>query len=75
MIQLMIMMMSELRICRLNWKLADFQEQDEPFEGMIISKLENNSKVNMEFSLLINNKFMNNQEHKLEKVLAVFWLK
>ena len=38
MIQLMIMMMSELRICRLNWKLADFQEQDEPFEGMIISK-------------------------------------
>ena len=75
MIQLMIMMMSELRICRLNWKLADFQEQDEPFEGMIISKLENNSKVNMEFSLLINNKFINNQEHKLEKVLAVFWLK
>ena len=75
MIQLMIMMMSELRICRLNWKLADFQEQDEPFEGMIISKLENSSKVNMEFSLLINNKFINNQEHKLEKVLAVFWLK
>ena len=75
MIQLMIMMMSELRICRLNWKLADFQELDEPFEGMIISKLENNSKVNMEFSLLINNKFINNQEHKLEKVLAVFWLK
>ena len=75
MTQLMIMMMSELRICRLNWKLADFQEQDEPFEGMIISKLENNSKVNMEFSLLINNKFINNQEHKLEKVLAVFWLK
>ena len=75
MIQLMIMMMSELRICRLNWKLADFQEQDEPFEGMIISKLENNSKVNMEFGLLINNKFINNQEHKLEKVLAVFWLK
>ena len=75
MIQLMIMMMSELRICRLNWKLADFQEQDEPFEGMIISKLENNSKINMEFSLLINNKFINNQEHKLEKVLAVFWLK
>ena len=75
MIQLMIMMMSELRICRLNWKLADFQEQDEPFEGMIISKLENNSKVNMEFSLLINNKFINNQEDKLEKVLAVFWLK
>ena len=75
MIQLMIMMMSELRICRLNWKLADFQEQDEPFEGMIISKLENNSEVNMEFSLLINNKFINNQEHKLEKVLAVFWLK
>ena len=75
MIQLMIMMMSELRICRLNWKLADFQEQDEPFEGMMISKLENNSKVNMEFSLLINNKFINNQEHKLEKVLAVFWLK
>ena len=75
MIHLMIMMMSELRICRLNWKLADFQEQDEPFEGMIISKLENNSKVNMEFSLLINNKFINNQEHKLEKVLAVFWLK
>ena len=74
MIQLMIMMMSEL-ICRLNWKLADFQEQDEPFEGMIISKLENNSKVNMEFSLLINNKFINNQEHILEKVLAVFWLK
>ena len=29
----------------------------------------------MEFSLLINNKFINNQEHKLEKVLAVFWLK
>ena len=75
MIHLMIMMMSELRICRLNWKLADFQEQDEPFEGMIISKLENNSKVNMEFSLLINNKFINNQEHILEKVLAVFWLK
>ena len=75
MIQLMIMMMSELRICRLNWKLADFQEQDEPFEGMIISKLENNSEVNMEFSLLINNKVINNQEHKLEKVLAVFWLK
>ena len=75
MIQLMIMMMSELRICRLNWKLADFQEQDEPFEGMSISKLENNSKVNMEFSLLINNKFINNQEHKLEKVLAVVWLK
>ena len=75
MIHLMIMMMSELRICRLNWKLADFQEQDEPFEGMIISKLENNSKINMEFSLLINNKFINNQEHKLEKVLAVFWLK
>ena len=75
MIHLMIMMMSELRICRLNWKLADFQEQDEPFEGMIISKLENNSKVNMEFSLLINNKFINNQEHKLDKVLAVFWLK
>ena len=75
MIQLMIMMMSEVRICRLNWKLADFQEQDEPFEGMIISKLENNSKVNMEFSLLINNKFINSQEHKLGKVLAVFWLK
>ena len=75
MIQLMIMMMSEVRICRLNWKLADFQDQDEPFEGMIISKLENNSTVNMEFSLLINNKFINNQQHKLGKVLAVFWLK
>lgn len=69
-------MMSEVRICHPNLKLADFQEQDEPFEGMIISKLENNSKVNMEFSLLINNKFINHQgKHKLGKVLVVVRLK
>ena len=51
MIQLMIMMMSEVNICHPDLKLAVFNEQDEPFEGVIF-KLEINCKVNMEFSLL-----------------------
>jgi len=43
-----------------------------PLFERIISKLENNRQVNLEFSLLVKNKLNNNQEkHKLEKVLVV----
>ena len=74
MIQLMILMISE-EILSYNLTLAEFIEQDEPFER-IISKLENNCKVNWEFSLLVKNKLNNNQEkHKLGRVLVVVWLK
>ena len=72
--QLIILMISE-EILSSNLTLADFKEQDEPFER-IISKLENNRKVNLEFSLVVKNKLNNNQEkHKLGNVLVVVWLK
>ena len=72
MIQLMIMMMSEVRICHPNLKLAEFNEQDEPSEGVIF-KLENNCKVNMEFSLLIETDWIttNQQKYKLGEVFRL----
>ena len=74
MIQLIILMISE-EILSSNLTMFEFKEQDEPFER-IISKLENNRKVNLEFSLVVKNKLNNNQEkHKLGNVLVVVWLK
>ena len=72
MLQLMIMMMSEVRICHPNLKLAEFNEQDEPFEGVIF-KLENNCKVNMECSLLIETDWIttNQQKYKLGEVFRL----
>ena len=72
MIQLMIMMMSEVNICHPDLKLAVFNEQDEPFEGVIF-KLEINCKVNMEFSLLTETDWItaNQQKYKLGEA---FWL-
>ena len=70
MIQLIILMISE-EILSSNLTMVEFKEQDEPFER-IISKLENNRKVNLEFSLVVKNKWNNNQEkHKLGNVLVV----
>ena len=72
MIQLIILMISE-EILSSNLTLAEFKEKDEPFER-IISKLENNRKVNLEFSLVpvVKNKLNNYQEkHKLGNVLVV----
>ena len=70
MIQLIILMISE-EILSSNLTMVEFKEQDEPFER-IISKLENNRKVNLEFSLVVKNKLNNNQEkHKLGNVLVV----